>query len=238
MREVLGKDRVFQDNTGGLRPGDDFAETIDMHLRECDVFLAVIGPNWLKSETQEEDWVMIETARALGLRKRVIPVLVNGAQMPGKADLPADVHPLVRRHATILSNDRFETDAEHFANELRGLLDTIDEERKLREKAATQIAKPTDPVARRTFSGTPKLMFAGVGTAGGHMLDTLVARGLAGLDFAALQSDSQALSNSRATTKLQLGVSVLRGLGAGARPENGQRAAEESIENITGLLIR
>ncbi|GAB4137764.1 MAG: cell division protein FtsZ [Sphingomonadales bacterium] len=82
----------------------------------------------------------------------------------------------------------------------------------------------------------PKIMVIGVGGAGGNAINNMIAAGLKGVDFIAANTDAQALANSRAETRVQLGISQTRGLGAGARPEVGREAAEEVIEHIDELL--
>ncbi|RME69180.1 MAG: cell division protein FtsZ, partial [Alphaproteobacteria bacterium] len=82
----------------------------------------------------------------------------------------------------------------------------------------------------------PKIMVIGVGGAGGNAINNMISAGLKGVDFIAANTDAQALANSRAETKVQLGVSQTRGLGAGARPEVGREAAEEVLDEIDDLL--
>ncbi len=83
---------------------------------------------------------------------------------------------------------------------------------------------------------SPKITVVGVGGAGGNAVNNMIASGLEGVDFVVCNTDSQALSNSRATKKLQLGTQVTGGLGAGAKPQVGQAAAEESIDDVIAFL--
>jgi len=77
-----------------------------------------------------------------------------------------------------------------------------------------------------------KIKVFGVGGAGGNAVNNMIAAGLAGVDFKAANTDKQALDFSSALDKLQLGANLTHGLGAGADPEIGASAAEESIEAI------
>ena len=77
-----------------------------------------------------------------------------------------------------------------------------------------------------------KIKVFGLGGAGGNAINNMIAAGVKGVDFIAANTDKQALSLSAALDKLQLGVNVTSGLGAGADPEKGALAAEESIEAI------
>jgi cell division protein FtsZ len=72
----------------------------------------------------------------------------------------------------------------------------------------------------------------GAGGAGGNAINTMIAANLDGVDFVAANTDVQALEANMAPTKLQLGDQLTRGLGAGANPEIGRKAAEESMEAI------
>ena len=76
----------------------------------------------------------------------------------------------------------------------------------------------------------------GVGGAGGNAVNNMIEKELAGVDFIAANTDAQALQNSRAPRAVQLGIGVTRGLGAGSKPEIGQKAAEETIEEIATHL--
>lgn len=76
----------------------------------------------------------------------------------------------------------------------------------------------------------------GVGGAGSNAVDRMIEAGLRGVEFVAANTDLQALSRSRAPTKLQLGVQVTNGLGAGGDPEIGARASEESRGDIKAIL--
>ncbi len=76
----------------------------------------------------------------------------------------------------------------------------------------------------------------GVGGAGCNAVNRMIDSGLAGVEFIAINTDKQALAKSKAQTKLQIGEKLTKGLGAGANPEIGQKAAEENIEDIRKFL--
>ncbi|MDB5361422.1 MAG: ftsZ [Rhodospirillales bacterium] len=79
---------------------------------------------------------------------------------------------------------------------------------------------------------TPRITVVGVGGAGGNAVNNMVRANLVGCEFIACNTDAQALQHSLADRKIQLGQSVTRGLGAGARPDVGRQAAEEAAEEI------
>ena len=76
----------------------------------------------------------------------------------------------------------------------------------------------------------------GVGGGGGTAINRMVDEGVAGVEFIAANTDVQALSSTKAETVIQLGPKLTRGLGAGGRPEVGQKAAEESEEALTQAI--
>ncbi len=77
-----------------------------------------------------------------------------------------------------------------------------------------------------------KIKVIGVGGGGGNAVNTMVESRILGVEFIAANTDCQALENSKADVKLQIGPAVTKGLGAGANPEKGRESAEESIEEI------
>ncbi|MDY6407363.1 MAG: cell division protein FtsZ [Pseudomonadota bacterium] len=83
---------------------------------------------------------------------------------------------------------------------------------------------------------TPNIGVIGVGGAGGNAVNNMIESGLSGVSFFAANTDAQTLTKSLAADKIQLGVAVTKGLGAGANPEVGKAAAEESIDKIKEAL--
>jgi cell division protein FtsZ len=76
----------------------------------------------------------------------------------------------------------------------------------------------------------------GVGGAGCNAVDRMIEGGVQGIEFIAINTDHQALLRSRANETIQIGMKVTRGLGAGAQPEIGQKAAEENAEEISKII--
>lgn len=78
----------------------------------------------------------------------------------------------------------------------------------------------------------PRLLVIGVGGAGCNAVNNMIASGLEGVEFVVANTDAQALASSAAESRLQLGANLTEGLGAGSRPEIGEAAAEEAIDEI------
>ena len=81
-----------------------------------------------------------------------------------------------------------------------------------------------------------KIKVAGVGGGGNNAVNRMINAGVRGVEFLAINTDRQALKNSLAETKIQIGEKITRGLGAGANPDIGEQSAEESLDEIREAL--
>ena len=82
------------------------------------------------------------------------------------------------------------------------------------------------------LKANPRIVVIGVGGAGGNAVNNMVAAGLTGIEFVVANTDTQALAASKAEHRIQLGSKLTDGLGAGSKPEIGEAAAEEALEEI------
>ncbi len=82
----------------------------------------------------------------------------------------------------------------------------------------------------------PRITVVGCGGAGGNAVNNMIKANLEGVEFVTANTDAQALAGNLAERKLQLGINITQGLGAGSRPEIGRASAEEALEQITGYL--
>jgi len=82
----------------------------------------------------------------------------------------------------------------------------------------------------------PRITVFGVGGAGGNAVNNMIEQELDGVEFVVANTDAQALAQSKSGRRIQMGIKVTEGLGAGARPEVGAKAAEETIEEIIDHL--
>ena len=82
----------------------------------------------------------------------------------------------------------------------------------------------------------PRITVIGVGGAGGNAVNNMIRSNLEGVEFLVCNTDAQALKGSNAEQRLQLGLNITKGLGAGAKPERGRAAAEEAIDDIIAYL--
>src|SRR5213596_2334065 len=85
-------------------------------------------------------------------------------------------------------------------------------------------------------TSTAKLKVIGVGGAGGNAVNRMIGAGLRGVEFISANTDAQALNQSLAPTRIQIGPNATRGLGSGGDPSQGRRAAEEDEQTISDSL--
>ena len=86
------------------------------------------------------------------------------------------------------------------------------------------------------MDGTATIKVIGVGGAGNNAVNRMIEAGIKGVDFIAVNTDRQALQTSKASTKIQIGEKITRGLGAGANPDVGAQSAEESKAELSEVL--
>lgn len=151
LEQAFTKEQIFMDVEGHIKAGDDYVDVLRDQVAECDVLLAVIGPRWLTISDENgrhrldnpDDWVRIEIVSALqaGAKKRVIPVLVGGAEMPRVEDLPADLVGLARKQAVRITLERFKSDALGLVAQVSGVLTDIETARTAKSAAERATAE-------------------------------------------------------------------------------------------------
>ena len=82
----------------------------------------------------------------------------------------------------------------------------------------------------------PRILVMGVGGAGGNAINAMIEDGMQGVEFVAVNTDAQDLKNNKADAKIQIGMNLTKGLGAGAKHDIGQAAADESLNEIITYL--
>ncbi len=82
----------------------------------------------------------------------------------------------------------------------------------------------------------PRILVLGVGGAGGNAINAMIDSGMKGVEFVAVNTDAQDLKMSKADAKIQIGMNLTKGLGAGAKHDIGQAAADESLNEITSFM--
>ena len=127
-QQLLGTP-VFMD-LDSIEAGADFAEAIKAGVGSCRILVALIGSKWLTATDKEgrrrlddpDDYVRFEIRPALERGARVIPVLVDGAAMPQRDQLPDDLATLARLNALQMSYDRYEYDEGRLITAIQKLL--------------------------------------------------------------------------------------------------------------------
>jgi Flp pilus assembly protein TadD len=119
LAQTFGRKDLFMD-VDHIPAGVDFVDHLNTQVGGCDIFLAIIGPNWLNAKDDygrrrldnPADFVLVEIAAALARNIYVIPVLVDGALIPTADELPDSIKPFARRNAVEVRNTQFGRDAE------------------------------------------------------------------------------------------------------------------------------
>src|SRR5919199_2399303 len=87
-----------------------------------------------------------------------------------------------------------------------------------------------------SLEGTARIVVVGIGGGGSNAVNRMIQAGVRGVDFVAINTDAQALARSEAPTRIRIGEKLTRGLGAGGNPSIGEKAAEESAEQVLELV--
>jgi len=133
LRESFGSQQLFLD-VDNIAPGLDYTQVLNQRVSECDVMLSIIGKGWIDARDasgmrrldKPDDPVRLEIASALSQNKRVIPILVGGAQMPEGGELPEAIKALATRNAVRLTHERFGPEIQGLIKSLRKVFDETD----------------------------------------------------------------------------------------------------------------
>jgi len=108
----------------------DFVEALERAVGSCDALLAIVGPNWISAADGDgrrrldnpRDFVRLEIGGALKRDVRVVPVLVDNADLPTHDDLPDELKPLARRNAMELRDSRWDADIDELVRSMERLI--------------------------------------------------------------------------------------------------------------------
>jgi hypothetical protein len=134
LAQHFGEHSVFMD-VAGIQAGRDFRRVIDEHVASCGVLLAMIGKSWIDAKDDSGrrrlddpmDFVRLETASALKRDIPVIPVLVQGANMPRAEQLPADLAELAYRNGVEVTHARWDSDVQVLIKALDPYVESVEE---------------------------------------------------------------------------------------------------------------
>jgi TIR domain len=159
LAQKFPKSRIFMDIN--LDPGEDFADAIEKSVGSCDILIAIIGRHWVdgcdadgnRRLDKQGDFVRLEISTALKRGIRVMPVLVDGAVMPGSNQLPEDLQPITRRQAVDVSHKRFATDSEGIIQAINRAFEKAESaEKRQSERTSRSEAVPGEPTQAKTPS--------------------------------------------------------------------------------------
>jgi hypothetical protein len=232
----FGDDHVFMD-IDAIDPGEDFTQVVEQSVGSCDVLLALIGRRWTTSTDdagrrrldKPNDWVRTEIKAALDRRDtKVIPTLVQGAEMPSSDELPHSLEALAHRNAAELSDSRWHSDVQRLIRHLEELAGSRAPRMRPTKRAARRplprwLIPVGAVVALLAAVLAAVLLFSRGGSEGNGELDQYVARTDAVLEKSAeTRSDLGALGNK------------ISAQGAGRSGGIGQDEAISEISQIIG----
>jgi hypothetical protein len=127
LENQFGRKNVFIDVD--MRAGVKFPTVLEQRLAECKVMLALIGPEWLHAKDNQgrrrlddpDDWVRVEIAQALKRDIAVVPVRVNGTELPQKSELPEDIRDLLDHQAVSVTTTGFRHEMAGLARDIRAI---------------------------------------------------------------------------------------------------------------------
>ena len=131
LGDAFGFDNLFID-VDNMPVGVDFVDHLQTQVSGCDIFLSIIGPDWVDAKDDignrrlenPNDYVAAEIAAALKRNIPVVPVLVDGARLPSADQLPELLKPLARRHAVEVRTPQFRRDANALIQEIRQAIES------------------------------------------------------------------------------------------------------------------
>lgn len=215
----FGERNVFMDVD--LAPGIDFVERITDAVARCHVLILVMGPRWATRTDEDgairladpEDFVRLEVETALERSDvTVIPVLVGGARMPDRDELPPGVQPITRRNALELSDGRWRYDVGRLMTRLEELL-----------AGTTGVSETVIPRPTPAMPAPARILAEGVGLAA---LAGIIGGGLADSIFGVgLDETEQVLKRVATWTPVAIAISIWLTLRVGKPSEIAQRVA-------------
>jgi hypothetical protein len=127
LEHEFGRKNVFIDID--MRAGVKFPTVLEERLAECKVMLVLIGPSWLNAHDEQgrrrldnsDDWVRLEIAHALKRNITVIPIRINGAELPVRAALPEDVRGLLDHQAASVTVSGFRHEMSGLVRDIRSI---------------------------------------------------------------------------------------------------------------------
>lgn len=149
----------------GIAPGENFSDVIQSRLASSEVVLAVIGRDWLTAADDSgrrrldnpQDFVRLELSLALQLGARVVPVLLDNAEMPSPEDLPQDLQSLAYCNAEFMRGAAFQRDMQHLADFVASYVASSDKQ--VTEAASEPKTEPGSPVYESLIADLEQFCF-------------------------------------------------------------------------------
>jgi len=163
ISSALPNIRVFMD-VDSIRFGEDFVDVLNEQLNSCQALLVVIGPSWLQKRgdtgktnlDDPDDFIRIEIETAITRKIPVIPVLVDGAQMPAQNEIPETLRPLRRRQFIRIDHDNYNPVVKQLVVQLSELVNKAAPSQQV--ETQTKVSPPADTKTLAGRARHPMLM--------------------------------------------------------------------------------
>jgi hypothetical protein len=184
LERAFGSRNVFID-IDRVRAGQRFPEVLERRLAKCKVMVAVIGPNWLDARDdsgrrrldERADWVRLEIVRALARNITVMPVMVGGASLPKKDELPEELQPLLDYQAVAITTNGFRSEMAGLLNDIRAIPRPSPWRVAIFVVGSAFLFEPRVPIFAKLMS-VPVVFFGLYIVAGRFPLDAWIRRGV------------------------------------------------------------
>ena len=190
--------------------GAKWSRVIQSKIDECQAFLLVMS-----SRSRESDWVQNELLYAKKRKKQIFPVLLEGESW---MDVAA-IHHVDVQGRKLPPTKFFQLIGQSFPERVSRV-------------SSPQNTSPVEIVQAPRLNRQPRIKVMGVGGGGCNAVNRMIDSGLAGIEFWTVNTDANALTYSSTPNTIQIGPKLTRGQGAGGNPLIGQKAAEESRNEI------
>lgn len=137
------EENIIESSASFIQPGDDFVDAIEEGVQKVDGVIIVIGENWASGDwlNDSNDYNTIAINSAIIAKKKIVPVLANGASLPSSAELPENLQSLARRQGLELNDATFRDDAKVIGDSIQSMLPAP----KPKRPAQTSAPKPAQP---------------------------------------------------------------------------------------------
>jgi len=155
LEQQFGEEIIFQD-VDNIQPGENFRNVIDKSIKDCEIFLVIIGKIWASQKDDSgqpkilnnDNYVRIEIETAFKYNKKIIPVIVDGSKMPSQDELPNSISKLIDIHASILRHSNWKSDVTNFCNQIKKIFEEIEKKKNTKSLSNNESKKAFNTIGK------------------------------------------------------------------------------------------